>query len=92
MWLKEWRRRYFRLKGNKLYFSKSPHVRLRGFSPRASRGDGIAPVLLAEPGLGALASSANRANTSSQLCLGARLLLASMHGMVCAAGGAARRH
>eukprot|EP00753_Platysulcus_tardus_P008217 PLAT15819.1.p1 GENE.PLAT15819.1~~PLAT15819.1.p1 ORF type:complete len:129 (+),score=42.09 PLAT15819.1:38-388(+) len=25
MWLKDWRRRYFMLKGNRLYFCKSPH-------------------------------------------------------------------
>ncbi len=34
-WLKEWRRRYFRLIGNKLYFSKDPHVRVG--RPRGSR-------------------------------------------------------
>jgi hypothetical protein len=29
MWLKEWRRRYFILKGNKLFFSKGSTVSLR---------------------------------------------------------------
>lgn len=29
-WLKEWRRRYFRLIGNKLYFSKDARVRTGG--------------------------------------------------------------
>lgn len=26
MWLKQWRKRYFSLKGNKLYFATSPKV------------------------------------------------------------------
>lgn len=26
MWLKDWRKRYFVLKGNKLYFCKTSHV------------------------------------------------------------------
>lgn len=29
MWLKEWRKRYFVLKGNKLHFCKAPGVCLR---------------------------------------------------------------
>lgn len=37
MWLKEWRRRYFALKGNKLHFAKSPGVRARG-APPVARG------------------------------------------------------
>ena len=30
MWLKDWRRRYFELKGNKLYFKKGPSDEAHG--------------------------------------------------------------
>lgn len=43
MWLKEWRRRYFALKGNKLHFAKSASVRAHALLPaprgRADGGD-----------------------------------------------------
>jgi hypothetical protein len=37
MWLKEWRRRYFILKGNKLFFSKGSTVRHSTFLTMNSR-------------------------------------------------------